>query len=312
MKPAFSTVACPEWTLEQVAAAAGSIGALGVELRTFGDGANQIACDPFLTAPGKTSALFDEQGVEVACLATSVRFDRPIDPPILGHVLGDNDRSVREARSAVRLAEKLLSPFVRVFAFELPNGESRGRGMNRIVDRLSLATATARNTEVRILIENGGSFCTAADLAEIMDRVNSPLLQAAYSLPVAIAAGEDPDNGFNVLGERLASVKLKALDGGAPCALGLGDEHLTGQQRAAIRRLALVRYTGWVVFEHDRAWLASTPAGDDAPAAPEVLDVLRDSMQTLYGWIGTGSVGGIDSGRANRGGVAWKATATTG
>ncbi len=288
MKPAFSTVACPDWTLEKIAAVAGEIGALGVELRTFGDGSTQIACDPFLTAPSKTSALFDERGVEICGLATSVRFDRPVEPPLIGLVISDNDRPIRETKSAVKLAEQINARFVRVFAFELHGAESRKRGLDRIVDRLELAVATARNTEVRVLIENGGSFGTATDLAEIIDRVNSPILQAAYSIPVAIASGEDPINGVNALGDRLASVKLKALDHGVPCALGEGDASLASAQRETITRLAGMGHHGYAVFEHDRAWLAAN-ADADHPL-PETEAVLASSIRTLYDWIGPKAV----------------------
>ncbi len=42
MKPAFSTVACPEWTLEDVAEFAGRSGYQGVELRTFGHSSTDL------------------------------------------------------------------------------------------------------------------------------------------------------------------------------------------------------------------------------------------------------------------------------
>lgn len=310
MKPAFSTVACPDWTLERVAEAAGRIGALGVELRTFGDGATQTACDPFLTSAAKVSALFDEQGVEICCLATSARFDRPVEPPLIGLVIGDNDRPVRDTKAAVKLAEKTGAALVRVFGFELHGAESRKRGLDRIVDRLQFAVSTARNTEVRIVLENGGSFSTAADLAEILDRVNSPHLLAAYSLPVAMSFGEDPLSGINVLGDRLASVKLKALDHGVPCALGEGDESLSAGQRGALRRLADLGFGGWVVFEHDRAWLASNSDADHA--LPDTEEVLAASLRTMYEWIGPKAISNARLRRGGKASGAWRSGVAAG
>ena len=46
LKVAFSTVACPHWTLERAARAAAEYGYDGVELRTFDDGSGRMACDP--------------------------------------------------------------------------------------------------------------------------------------------------------------------------------------------------------------------------------------------------------------------------
>src|SRR5688572_18579331 len=94
-KTAFSTVACPEWTLARVASAAAEYGYSGVELRTFGSGSTQFACDPALTAPEKVRSLFGAAGTEIASLATSVAFDEPVRPPVLGRAIGDYERTVR-------------------------------------------------------------------------------------------------------------------------------------------------------------------------------------------------------------------------
>ena len=77
MKVAFSTVACPTWTLEEVADHAERLGFMGVELRTFADAPSQFACEPALTDASKVRSMFDKAGVEIACLATSLRFEPP-------------------------------------------------------------------------------------------------------------------------------------------------------------------------------------------------------------------------------------------
>ncbi len=273
MKPAFSTVACPEWTLDRVAERAEAWGYLGVELRTFGYGSHEFACDPALTAPIKTRAMFDRAGVDLAVLGTSIRFDAPISPPILGHVFGDGETSVRAAKGAIDLAARLSCPFMRVFAFEVPGSERRARAIDRIIDRLGKALDAARNSGVRLAIENGGSFPTAVDLAELMDRCASPLLVAEYNAAIAMRAGEPPERGINVLGERLAIVKLTDVKGGKACALGEGEMGC----RRCVESLAGADYRGWIVHEHPRAWLGG--AGD-------VERVLEGSARSLYAWMG--------------------------
>ena len=83
LKPAFSTVACPEWPLETVFANAARMGYLAVELRTFGDNSRSFACDPALTAPEKIRGYTDKFGVQVGVLGTGIRFDAPISPCLL-------------------------------------------------------------------------------------------------------------------------------------------------------------------------------------------------------------------------------------
>src|SRR3981081_682694 len=100
LKPAFSTVACPGWTLERVAREGASFGFEAVELRSFGENPTLLSCDPALTAEDKTRAMFTDAGAEILSLGTSIRFDEPIRPPVLGLVISDTERSVRQAKRA--------------------------------------------------------------------------------------------------------------------------------------------------------------------------------------------------------------------
>jgi sugar phosphate isomerase/epimerase len=276
MKPAFSTVACPEWTFSRIAERVNDWGFLGCELRTFGYGSTQFACDPALTAPAKVRLLLEKAGVELVSLATSIRYDEPISPPLIGRVFSDTERSVRESKGAIDLAVRLEVPLVRVFGFEFA-GESRRSALARIASRLSHAVDRARNSGVKIMLENGGSFATATQMAELMDLVDSPLLVAAYSVPVAVAAGEKPADGINVLGERLVCAKVKDFKDGRPCALGEGEI----DNKSAVDALAHAGFDGWVVYEYDRAWV---PAGKTP--LPNADEVLGASARRLFEWIG--------------------------
>jgi sugar phosphate isomerase/epimerase len=273
MKPAFSTVACPDWTLARMAGRLEAWGYLGVELRTFGNGSTQFAFDPALTSPEKIRGAFAGAGVEICSLGTSIRFDAAVTPSVIGRVISDTERSVREAKGMIDLAIRLECPFVRVFGFELPEGEPRARGLARVVDRLAKAADYCRNSGVKLMLENGGSFATAVDLAEIIDRVGSAMLVASYSVPVGAMAGESVANAANVLGDRLACVKVKDLRGGKPVALGEGEMGC----RASVEALAKAGFGGWVVYEFDRAWLGVEADADG---------VLAQSSKQLFAWSG--------------------------
>lgn len=270
MKPAFSTVALPAWTLPRIAERAEAWGFLGVEFRTFGHGSSSIAGDPALTAPAKTRTLFAKAGVCPVSLATSIRYDEPVSPPVLG-LLFDTERSVRETRGMVDLAIQLECPTVRVFAFEVVGNESRARATARIAERLTRCLDHCAKSGVRLLLENGGSFRRAADLAELIDRVDNPLLGAAYNLAVGVRAGDAPANAVNVLGDRLLTVKIRDFKGGVPCALGEGEMLC----RASVESLAKAGYAGWLVHEYDGAWIPGSPDADEA---------LGRSARALFEW----------------------------
>lgn len=246
---AFSSVACPDWTLDQVADAAGRWGYDGVELRTRGHGSTDFACDPALTSPEKVRAIFDDAGVAISSLATTLTFDRPIRPKVLGYVLGDHEQPIRQAKRMIDLAAQLDCPFVRVFGFEVQPGATRPITLELIEIRLRMVVDHADKTGVKVALENGGSFPTSADLREILDRIDSPLLVASYSLSVATAAGEDAAQGIAALADRLGLVKIKGLS--TPVPAGVCD---------------------WVVYELDRAFIPDLPSAESVlPEAAKVL-----------------------------------------
>ncbi|MBY0312779.1 MAG: sugar phosphate isomerase/epimerase, partial [Phycisphaerales bacterium] len=172
LKPAFSTVACPDWLLREVAERALKLGFEAVELRTFGDDSRRFACDPAMTGEAKVRSMFLERGVEISSLATGVRFDEPVWPPVVGYFSDHVERAVREGKRAVDLAVGLECPLVRVFGFEFPAREKRAAAISRIARRLGKVVDHADKSGVRVVVENGGSFATADELLELIAAVN--------------------------------------------------------------------------------------------------------------------------------------------
>lgn len=273
-KTAFSTVACPDWLIANAARAAGEWGYDGLELRTFGSGASEFACDPFLTDPAKTRAILRDHGVEPAILASGVSFGEAITPPVIGFAFADTERSVRAAKECVDLAAQLETPLVRVFGFDLPTREKRARAVRRVAERLRLVADGARNTGVRVVVENGGSFSTADQLMELLGRVNDPLVGAEFSPAVSMSAGEDPIEGLRLLeaSQRVWAVKLKdKLENGRPCQLGDGAMRVEETVEVLTER----NFRGWVTVEWDRAWV---------PGLEPAQEVLPEAVKRLYQW----------------------------
>lgn len=273
-KTAFSTVACPDWTLDQVAQSASEWGFDGVELRTFGPASTQFACDPAMTSPEKVRRILGQSGVDPAVVASSVGFAEPIRPALIGRVISDTERSVRDAKAAIDLATKIECPLVRVFGFEHPAKEKRASAVRRVSERLALAADAARHTGVRLVIENGGSFNTAKDLMELIDNAGSDLVGAAYSFGVGAVAQESAAEAVKTLGDRLWVAKLRDRDEDhQPCAIGEGELHCAD----AVAALSGSGFSGWLVLEWDRAWVPGLAAAES---------VLPADLQRVFQWAG--------------------------
>lgn len=273
MKFAFSTLACPDWTLDRVVALARDTGYAGVELRTFGHADPRLACDPCHTSGAKARRLFDEAGVEPAGVATSVRYDQRVWPPFIGRVIGDFDRPVRETKALIQVARAMGADYVRVFGFELLAGEERARGSRRVIERARAAATTARHTGVRLAVENAGSWSTGAQVLELIESCSDPLLGVSYSVSTASRAEEAPEEGLALLADRLISVKLTDTRNGRPVPLGEGEQPV----ERTVRALARAGYDGWVVFEWPRLWI-------NGLAEPQ--RALAHAADRLYAWLG--------------------------
>lgn len=263
MKAAFSSIAFPGWTLERIAEYAGRLEYDGVELRSFGFGSTDLPCDPALSSPAKIERMFERAGTSVCCVATGASFDRPVKPPIVGLAFGDYEQPVREARRIVDLASSIEAPLVRVYGFKMHGRESRKAAVRRIAKRLAMVVDHCRNRGVRVVLENGGSFETAEQMAELIEQANvDNLLGAAYSVAVGEQRGEDIGRALDVLGDRLLAVKVRDHVDGQPCPAGQGQLDVTG----ALETLARRGFGGWVVFEYDRLWHPELPDAEEALA----------------------------------------------
>lgn len=279
MKPAFSTVGCPEWTLPQVAERAQAGGFESVELRTFGEASNRFACDPALTSGDKVRRIFGERGVEVSSLATGVGFEEPVRPPVIGWAICDTERHVRAGRSAVGLAVAIEAPLVRVFGFDIPPREARKSAIGRIAKRLAMVLDHANNTGTRIVLENAGGFSRAAEVMELLDVVGHPLLGISYNIAVGHAAGDEVDAALDTIGDRLLLARLKSVDAdGQPVLPGSG---VTPCEQF-VRSLAMRGFTGPLVFEWDRAWV---------PTLPTLEQVMPEMSSRIWGWLGAKPAG---------------------
>src|SRR3954469_21313899 len=112
MKFAFTTLGCPDWTLEQAVAAADEYGYDGIELRLLDD---QVISPELLTVNrDRIKKTFGKAKVKLIALGTSSRFS----------MIDRNERELQEQATAalIPLAAELGAPLLRVFGGKRPEG----------------------------------------------------------------------------------------------------------------------------------------------------------------------------------------------
>lgn len=267
---AFSTLACPEWSVETVIAKAAAFGYDGLEWR----GGPQGHIRPTASAGERAALRQASAEAGLAALAvtayTSFTSDNPIE---LQSNVGDLCRYAD-------LAADIGAQYVRAFLGEIPVGANPSAAMCRnMATCLSGAAAYAATVGVAIALEPHDDFVRTSVVAPILSQVPDPALAVVWDLGNTFAAGEDPEEGFGLLGQRLAYVQVKDGWGrGASwtlCPVGEGEVPLA----RAFNLLLSNGYTGAFSVEWERAWHSELDP-------PEVA--LPLALRKIRSWLAAG------------------------
>ncbi|HEY7089197.1 MAG TPA: sugar phosphate isomerase/epimerase family protein [Tepidisphaeraceae bacterium] len=276
MKFAFSTVACPTWDFETIAAKAKEYGYDGVEVRGFLNRSILTAANVFLTDPKKLRSMFDYHKIEIACLSSSIAMS------------GSKRRDRQLADDCKRFIDTAAAvgcPFVKVFDSQVEPGSlvnpagwgnhSRSSVANELGDWLVPLGDYAAQAGVTIVVENALSFRSSKEMWLILDRLSHPSIACCWDISNAAMIGEPPSVSVPTLNSRIQYVQVKdAILGplGANfCKLGEGNIPV---QKLLIRLMG-IGYTGWVSLEWEKAWL---------PGLAEPQEILPDSIKKLKEW----------------------------
>ncbi len=251
MKYAFSTLACPAWSSEQVVEAAARLGYEGVELRLLdGEVIDPVADHAKVE---RAVALCRARGVEVCALDTSCRFN-DADPE-------ERARQVAELRTWIALAQHLQVPLLRVFGG--PDQGDGGRAPDEdeandwVAQSLRQVAPDAERAGVTVVLETHDAFSSAHRVARILSRVESGGVAALWDSHHPYRVGETARDVVDALDGRIAHVHVKdarRLDADGVrwelVLLGEGEVPVR-EQLAALERHG---YDGWVSVEWEKKW----------------------------------------------------------
>jgi sugar phosphate isomerase/epimerase len=247
MRLAFSTLACPEWSLDRTIESAVRYGYDGIELRIVeGELVSPAMSD---TRRRRTKRAIADANIAVCCVDTSFE-------------VADPDASMDEAFAYVALADELGGPMIRLFA-GAPSGEPRDLTVERTLERLEALAERGRSLGVTIAVETHDSFATGEILADVL--ANAPAdVGVIWDTLNPIVAGEAPDRTFAAIADRVVHVHIK--DGAVPP--DLEENRLLGDGRvpvgAILRMLAARGYGGWLSVEWEKRWQPQIPDADIA------------------------------------------------
>ena len=262
MRLAFSTLACPAWSIARVAAAACEYGYEGVELRLL-DGRLIDGALPAAEREGVRKTLA-RAGLPIVALDSSVRVA----------AAPDAETALSELRPMLELASEWRSPFVRVFGGEWNGARTRAEAVAQARHVLAEAATAAEPLGVSILLETHDRFASSSIVAEVL--ADLPERAAAlWDVGHTYRAGDDGGHVLRVLDGRIAHVHIKdarrrpGADDWELTLLGDGEVPV----RSCIEALRSAGYDGWLSVEWEKRW--HPELAEPEVALPQFAEMLR-------------------------------------
>jgi sugar phosphate isomerase/epimerase len=267
MKLAFSTLGCPNWELDQIAATARRLGYDGVELRAVGGSLDLLDRPEF--RPGKLKAtreLFAASNLEICCVDTSCTFHSPSRT--------ERRAQIELALKHAELAAELGAPSIRVFPDRIQAGASRNETRDYISESLS-EIAERLPQEVCVALETHGDFARSEATVEIVTRVNHPRVKVIWDVANSVAAGDSIAAAGHNVQRFLSHIHLRdarpvaTSEHWLPVLAGTGEVSFT----ETLRLIEKLDYDGYVSFEWEKYWHPEIE--EPEVALPDFINAIR-------------------------------------
>jgi sugar phosphate isomerase/epimerase len=274
MKLAYSTLACPKWTLEQVIDAAQRNGYEGLEFRLL-DG-EVLSADMDQATRDKIRSACQNAGLKIICVDTSVRIATQDPEGRAAHI--------RDGIAFLEMAAQWESPFIRVFGGP-PDGTSNTDAVKASLECLTPLVKRGQELCVTVLLETHDAFSSSKTVMQVLNQVSGA--GALWDTLHPCRVGEQPIETAERLGDRCLHVHVK--DGRRPAdgsekwdltLLGEGEVPIP----AILATLQSRQYSGWLSVEWEKKW--HPDIADPEIAIPQHAQLLRQYLEAVQGEVG--------------------------
>jgi sugar phosphate isomerase/epimerase len=244
----FSTIGCPDYTIEQVVRLAVETGLRGVEIR-FVRGTTDLVSLPEFSPRQlpETRKRFDDAGLQVVAIDTSVHMNS-LDPAVRAE-------NLQAAKKYLEIAVALGAPHLRVFGGGIPEGQTKEETREATASGLSEIAELTFAAGVQSLLETHDSYSTSASVTGLFSAGASQHLGILWDSLHTFRHGETAEQSWAALGPRIRHVHVKDS---TQADADFFDFALTGEGIVPIPHiLGVLRaggYERYVHFEWEKGW----------------------------------------------------------
>lgn len=269
MRLCFSTLAAPNWTLDETIDGARSAGLGGIDFRGLGPDIDITRLPAFNEGFDQTLRKLSEAALAMPCLNTSITLVTPASDR-WEMMLAECDRTVK-------LAARSGTPFLRVFGGAIPKELSREEARDLARRHLKQLVKMSRGTSC-VLLEMHDAWSVAAEVLELLDGFDPAQAAVLWDIEHPFYRGESPAQTVAALGECLRHVHIKdsiRRAGGRPLPTLLGKGELPVAE--CIKCLRETGYGGWLCLETEKRWESDAP--DPQESLPQFAEFVRRQMR---------------------------------
>ncbi|MEK7765987.1 MAG: sugar phosphate isomerase/epimerase family protein, partial [bacterium] len=256
-KLSFTTLGCPDWTLDDIAKHAKAYGYDGVELRTAPDG-NHISPDAPRAEAERVGKKLRDAGAPVMSVMGYCRFAFT-DPK----EVAENQALMRKL---IPLAQALGAPYIRTFGGQFPKGADRAAITRTVGEALKPLAVEAAAAGVKIGMETHDDWCSGDLVMQVVRMVNSSAFGMVYDIHNAFHSGIEPwDVTYAKVKDHILYCHLKdgyRDAGGALHYVMLGAGELPVQDILA--RFKRDGFSSYFSLEWEKKWHAELDAPERA------------------------------------------------
>ena len=257
MKLSFSTLGCPEWSVQKVVETAARLGFNGVELR-FIDGQSELYKLPAFTGSGlaETKKIFADHNIAVAIVDTDVHFHWPD--------AAKRQQNVEDGQRMAELASSLGAPGIRVFGDRIQPGQTREQTRKWVAE--GMCALAGKVKPIGVWVETHGDFANSHDTREILRLANCEGVGTVWDPENCFAAYfEKPADGARALAPWIRHVHFKDIHKNErgewkPALMGRG----AFPKKDVLTALQQMNFGGFVSFEWEKKWEPEIPSADVA------------------------------------------------
>jgi sugar phosphate isomerase/epimerase len=268
MKLAYSTLACPGWTVEHAAEAAHGYGYAAIEWR-LADGEVLTPQTP-LSVKKRVLSATRQYNLAVACLDTSCRFVQA--------ETANRAAVVQDCKEMVDLAVELEAPYVRIFGGEIPANLTRADILVPTASAIAEAAEYAAPKGVTILLETHDDWSNSGDARALVEAAGVANLKILWDVHHPYRMGETPSQTWQNLGgkDMVAHIHIKDARRDARKPKGWQLTLLEDGEvpvREAIQILVQNNFSGYVALEWEKKWHPEIEEPEQA--LPQFIELLH-------------------------------------